>query len=116
MGKDIEDIYELDNYEDLRDYDLEEENTICFIRNAPVAEVYFTQGRYISKIKELADKYPDEVKIKKINKSGSIIAYIPTSYIKINRAKLELSDEDREALRERARCNFGHDKASASNG
>ena len=39
------------------------ENVIEFVQNAETATVTFCQGRYISRIKELAEKKPDECKI-----------------------------------------------------
>lgn len=97
-----------------RDYELEQENCIEWIRNSDRATVTFSQGRFISKIEKLAQKFPDEVKVlnRNYNNSGnvsSIVAHIPVSYIKINNRKQNLSDEEREELRERARNNFGHE-------
>ena len=84
-----------------RDYRVNNENVIEFLRGATTATVSFSQGRFISKIKKLAEKYPDEVEIVAENKDGSIVAHIPTRYIKISSNKIEMSDEKREALRER---------------
>lgn len=94
-----------------RDYELEQENCISFLKGSKTATVTFTQGRYISKIEKLAVKFPEEVKIchRNYNSSGnisSIVAHIPTSYVKINNSKRELSDEERKALSERAKNNF----------
>lgn len=93
-----------------RNYEYSQENAIEWIRNSNVATVTFSQGRYISKIKKLAEKYPEEVQITAENKDGSIVAHIPVSYIKINNLKREISDEKREVLRERARNIFHTDK------
>ena len=59
-----------------RDYLLEQENVIEFLKDAKTATVTFSQGRYISKIKKLAEKHPDEVEIIAVNKN-SIMAHIP---------------------------------------
>ena len=81
--------------------DIEQENAIEFLKNAKTATVTFSQGRYISKIKKLAEKYPDEVQIVHENK-GAIVAHIPVSYVKINRPpKREYSEEEKSAIRER---------------
>lgn len=72
----------------------EQENVIEFLRDSKTATVTFSQGRYISKIKKLAEKYPDEVQIVHENRS-SIVAHIPTKYIKVNHPKV-VSDEQRE--------------------
>lgn len=76
------------------------ENVIEFVLNGETATVTFTQGRYISRIKELAKKKPDKCKITAENADGSIVAHIPTSWIRINPEK-ELSDEQRQAIAER---------------
>lgn len=93
-----------------RDYELSQENVISFLKGSDTATVTFSQGRYITKIKKLAEKYPDEVQICSENKDGSIVAHIPVSYIKINNSKREISEEERELLRERARNNLHADK------
>ena len=84
-----------------RSYETTSENCIEWIRNSKTATVFFSQGRYISKIKKLAEKYPEEVQITHENKDGSIVAHIPTSYIKINNSKRELTDEERKAIGDR---------------
>lgn len=93
-----------------RDYELEQENAISFLKGSKTAIVTFTQGRFISKIYKLAEKYPDEVEIIAENKNkegnvSSIVARIPTHYIKISNLKKDLSEEEREVLRERMRNN-----------
>ena len=98
-----------------RNYEAEQENCVEFLRDSKVATVTFCQGRYITKIEKLAKKHPDEVQIVARNKNregnvSSIVAHIPTSYIKINNPKREISDEERELLRERARNIFHTDK------
>ena len=76
------------------------ENVIEFVQNAETATVTFCQGRYISRIKELAEKKPDECKIVQINRDGSIVAHVPVAWVKINPTR-ELSDEMREQYSER---------------
>lgn len=78
------------------------ENVIEFLHNGKTATVSFTQGRYISRIKELAKKKPDECKITHTNRDGSIVAHIPVSWVRI-KPNMELSDERREELSERMR-------------
>ena len=53
------------------------ENVIEFLLNDKMATVTLCQGRFVSKVKELAKKYPDEVKITHANSDGSIVAHIP---------------------------------------
>jgi hypothetical protein len=79
------------------------ENVIEFITNDKTATVTFSQGRYVSKIKKLAEKFPDEVKIVYTNKDGSIVAHVPVSAIKLNIVKRELTEEQRQEMAERLR-------------
>lgn len=84
-----------------RNYEFSQENAIEWIKNSEVATVTFSQGRYISKIKKLAEKYPDKVQIKHENKDGSIVAHIPVKAIKINIIeKRELTEEEKERNKE----------------
>jgi hypothetical protein len=78
------------------------ENVIEFLLNDKTATVTFTQGRFITRIKELAKRKPDKCQITAENADGSIVAHIPTSWVKINPEK-ELSEEQREKFAERAR-------------
>jgi len=86
------------------------ENVIEFIRDSKTATVTFCQGRYVSRIKELAEKKPDECQITTKNKDGSIVAHVPVSWIKINPTR-ELTEEQRTELSERARNNFHTDNS-----
>ena len=98
-----------------RNYDIGQENAISFLKGSKTSTVTFTQGRFISKIKKLAEQYPDEVQITAENKDGSIVAHIPVSYIHISNRKREMSDEEREVYRQRARNNFGIESNSTEN-
>ncbi len=80
-----------------------QENAIEFIKNSDTATVTFSQGRYVSKMKKLAEKHPDEVKIVAENEDGSIVAHIPTRYIHISNSKREITEEQRNAAAERLR-------------
>lgn len=55
-----------------------------------------------SKLFNLAERNPDEVKIIAENNDGSVFAHVPVSYIKISPPK-KVSDEQREAAGERFR-------------
>lgn len=79
-----------------KDFTSEKENVIEWIKNADIATVTFTQGRYITKVKELATKYPDKVQIVKFNDDGTLVAHIPVSAIKINIIERNLSEEQRQ--------------------
>lgn len=79
------------------------ENVVEWQRNSPMATVTFCQGKYITKIRKLAERFPDECEIVAENEDGSIMAHIPTKWIKINNPRREISDEEREELAERMR-------------
>ena len=81
------------------------ENVIEFLQNDKRATVTFCQGRYVSRIKKLAEEHPEECQITDVNKDGSIVAHIPVNWIRINPTK-QLSEERLEFLREHARNNF----------
>ena len=61
--------------------DYSKENVIGWYKDSEIATVTFSQGRYISKIKKLAEKYPDDVKVLE-NADGTILAYIPVMELK----------------------------------
>lgn len=74
-----------------------EENTIEFTRDSKTATVTFSQGRYISKIKKLAESHPESCRILIENKDGSILARVPVSWVKISRPK-EITEEHKRAI------------------
>lgn len=74
------------------------ENCIEFLRDAKRAMVTLTQGRYITKVKKLAEKHPDKCQIVAENRDGSILAHIPVSWIKIAPPK-EMSETQLEQAR-----------------
>ena len=78
------------------------ENVIEFLRDSKTATVTLCQGRYITRIKELIEKFPEKCKITAENADGSIVAHIPTTWIRINPDR-ELTDEQLEVYRERAK-------------
>ena len=79
------------------------ENIIEWIRDSKYATVTFSQGRYITKIKKLAEKYPDECEIVAENKDGSIMAHIPVKWILISNRSRDLSEEERQVIADRLR-------------
>lgn len=84
------------------------ENVIEFRLNEDTATVTFCQARFITKIRKLAEKYPDECQITHENKDGSIVAHIPVKWIKISRVERHLSDEQIEIARERVKIAQEH--------
>lgn len=83
------------------------ENVIEFLRGSQTALVTFSQGRYISQVKTLAEQFPEDVQILKLpeDNHGYLLARIPVRYIKL-RPPVQMSQEQRDALAERARANF----------
>lgn len=57
------------------------ENVIEWIVNDKIATVTLSQKKYINKVKRLAEKYPEEVKIEWENADGSIVAHLPVNAI-----------------------------------
>ena len=81
---------------------MENENVIEWITNDKTVTVTLSQRKYITKIRRLAEKFPDEVEIMHTNKDGSILAKLSIRAIKINLTeKREITEEQREVLRER---------------
>ena len=58
-------------------------------------------SKYITRVKELAKKYPKEVKILHTNKDGSIFAHIPRSALKISIVHREMSEENKKKASDR---------------
>lgn len=77
------------------------ENCIEFIKDEPRMTLTLSQGRFITKVRELAEKYPDEVEIVAENKDGSIVAHAPVSALHLSIIKKNMTDEQRQAARER---------------
>lgn len=79
------------------------ENMIEWLVGQHNIRVTLTDPKYIRKVKKLAEKYPDKVKIKAINNDGSIFAHIPKSALKLSIIKRNLTDEQRQAMGDRLR-------------
>ena len=93
---------EVSSTEDRTNYDIDNENAIEFLRNDKVATVTFSQGKFISKVRKLAEKYPDKVQIVYENKT-SVVAHVPVSAIHLSITTRELTEEQRKTLAENAR-------------
>lgn len=75
------------------------ENVIEWLNGQDTIAVTLSQGRYISKVKKLAKRHPDQVKILAENEDGSIFAHLPIRALKLNlSAKRELSEEERRKI------------------
>lgn len=80
-----------------------QENVIEFERNDKTATVTFCRQKFISRIRKLAEKYPDECEIVAENKDGSIMAHIPVKWIRISNLSRNLTEEQRAEAAERMR-------------
>jgi len=90
------------------------ENVIEFLRGQKVATVTLASNtRLNSRVRKLAAEKPDECQISAENSDGSIVAHVPVKWIKISPPR-QMSEEQREALRERA-AKFGFQKKKNSN-
>ena len=78
------------------------ENVIEWVKNSKTVTVFFSQKRYITKIKRLAEKHPDKVQIVTENKDGSIVAHLPINAVHLSIVKRkEFTEEQRLAAIER---------------
>lgn len=78
------------------------ENCIEWLNGQDTISVTLSQGRYISKVRKLAKKYPDLVQILAENDDGSIFAHMPLKSLKLNIiSPKELGNDEKEKLVER---------------
>lgn len=85
------------------------ENMIEWISGSHSATVTFTNRKHISRIKKLYEERKDEFRYFHENKDGSVCAKIPLKWVKLNagalpgstRAKREMTEEEKQVLRER---------------
>ena len=81
------------------------ENAIEFMTNGTKATLTFSQGRYKSVIRKLAEKHPDDCQIVADNEDGSICAHVPVAWIRISPPK-QYTEEQRQQMRERLSHNI----------
>ena len=75
------------------------ENCIEWLNGQDTISVTLSQGRYISKVRKLAEKYPNSVQILSENDDGSIFAHMPLKSLKLNIVPpKELGNEEKEKL------------------
>ena len=75
------------------------ENAVEWYNGQDRVTVTLSQGRFINKVKKLAEKNT-EVEIVKENADGTLLAHLPLSYIKIS-APRQMTEEQKEQARER---------------
>lgn len=87
------------------DYEGYSENVIEWEKDGKVATLSLSQRRTITRVKELAEKYPEECQIIAQNKDGSIYAHLPVKWIRINPSR-ELTEEQRQTKADNMRKNI----------
>lgn len=76
------------------DYEGYAENVIEWVKDDKRATLSLSQRHTITRIKELAEKYPDKCEILTENKDGSLYAHIPVEWVRINPG-MNLTDEQK---------------------
>lgn len=79
------------------------ENSITFNRNSKTATVTVNQGRYVKKIREMAEQFPDKVQIIS-DECGVVTATIPTKAVKLSIRERTMTDEQRKAASDRLKA------------
>lgn len=92
------------------DYEGFSENVIEWVKDQAKATVTLSQRRIITRVRNLAKSRPDDCQIVAENKDGSIVAHIPTSWIRINPTR-ELSEAQEKVLK-RAQANANNTSKS----
>lgn len=84
-------------------YDVFHENCIFWLDGDKTATVNFSSSsRYASRLRKLAEEHPDDCKIFS-DKDGVILGAVPVRAVKMNIVKREMTEEERDVLRERFR-------------
>ena len=87
------------------------ENVIEFMTNDTRATLSFSQGRYKSVIRKLAEKHPEDCRIIADNKDGSICAHVPVSWLRISPPR-QYTEEQRQQMGERLKQNRSENTAT----
>lgn len=89
------------DYEKEKLENLESENVIEWVTGDNTITLTISQRKFVTKIKRLAEKHPDKVQILAENKNGSLLAKLPIGALKLNIVEREMTEEQKEAGRER---------------
>lgn len=81
------------------DYGDGSENVIEWIKDEKRATLTLSQRRTISRVKQLAEQYPDQCQIVAENKDGSICAHVPVNWVKISPPAFR-TEKQRDAARQ----------------
>ena len=87
------------------------ENVIEFMTNGTRATLSFSQGRYKSAIRKLAEKHPEDCRIIADNEDGSICAHVPGSWLRISPPR-QYTEEQRQQMGERLKQNRSENTAT----
>ena len=97
--------------------EMTQECVIEWLRGQKEVTVTFAGNtRYNSKVRKLAEQYPDEVKIVAINSDNSVVAHLPLSYIKVSHPRTmseEAKIKSAERLNEWRENNLPSEDSSA---
>ena len=74
------------------------ENCIEWITGQHTITCTISQGRFVKKIKNMAEQYPNKVRILKENSDGTILAKLPLKSLKLSIIERELTEEQREEM------------------
>ena len=80
------------------------ENVLEWLKDADQATLTLSQHRTITRVRQLAARYPEECEIVAENKDGSICAHVPVKWIKISPPK-QFTDEQKKEMAVRLKGN-----------
>lgn len=80
----------------------ERETVICRAEGIGFASISSSEKKFISKIKKLGNKYPNDTKLIE-NPDGSVYLQFPIEWIKMPNPPRQMSEEAREKAAERMR-------------
>ena len=89
------------------------ENSIEWLKGDKSITATFSQGKYITMIRKLAEGHSEECKILRENDDGTVVAEIPLCWLKIN-PRRKMSEEERALRRERAKRARAHKRESTA--
>ena len=105
----LEDLADNSDTEKARFFNKCRDNGVEWYTGDERVTVTFSQRKWVSKIKKLAEKRPNDVEIVVENEDGSIVAHLPLSFIKISPPK-QVSEEQKERMRLQAQKNIADGK------
>lgn len=83
------------------------ENCFEFLKGSSTCTATVSERRFISKLKRLSEKHPDIYTIDHENDDGSIVAHFPVKFLSFRSPKSPMTEEQKEAFRNRFKNNVG---------